>query len=69
MIDKDTWKKYPSSLIKGMSYPRNILVSNNSKIRSPIFGEIFTDPVSIFPEEMLKPELQDRVSMQTVYSI
>ena len=60
MIDKGYLEKVPELSYKGNELPTEYLGFRiTRRFAHQFLGRIFTDPVSIFPEEMLKPELQD----------
>ena len=60
MIDKGYLEKVPELSYKGNELPTEYLGFRiTRRFAHQFLGRIFTDPVSIFPEDMLKPELQD----------
>ena len=60
MIEKEFLEKVPELSYKGERLPTEYLGFRiTRKFAHQFLGRIFTDPVSVFPEDMLKPELQD----------
>ena len=60
MIGKGLLEKVPSLKFEGEKLPTEYLGYRITKrFAHEFLGRIFTDPVSIFPDDMLKPELQD----------
>ena len=60
MIEKEFLEEVPELSYKGERLPTEYLGFRiTRKFAHQFLGRIFTDPVSVFPEDMLKPELQD----------
>ena len=60
MINKGYLEKVPELTYKGNELPTEYLGFRiTRRFAHQFLGRIFTDPISIFPEDMLKPELQD----------
>ena len=60
MIEKGYLEKVPSFAFDGNDLPTEFLGYRiTRRFTHEFLGRIFTDPVSVFPEDMLKPELQD----------
>ena len=60
MIDKGYLEKVPALSYQGKTLPTEYLGFRiTRRFAHQFLGRIFTDPVSIFPDDMLKPELQD----------
>ena len=60
MISKGLLEKVPEFSYKGETLPTSHLGYRITRqFTHEFLGRIFTDPVSVFPEDMLKPELQD----------
>ena len=60
MIEKGYLEKVPPFSHDGDELPTEILGYRiTRRFTHEFLGRIFTDPVSVFPEDMLKPELQD----------
>ena len=60
MIEKGYLEKVPSISHDGEDLPTEYLGYRiTRRFAHQFLGRIFTDPVSVFPEDMLKPELQD----------
>jgi hypothetical protein len=60
MIEKGYLEKVPSFTHDGTALPTEFLGYRiTRRFTHEFLGRIFTDPVSVFPEDMLKPELQD----------
>ena len=60
MIEKEFLEKVPELSYKSERLPTEYLGFRiTRKFAHQFLGRIFTDPVSVFPEDMLKPELQD----------
>ena len=60
MIQKGYLEKVPSFSHDGKALPTEFLGYRiTRRFTHEFLGRIFTDPVSVFPEDMLKPELQD----------
>ena len=60
MIEKGYLEKVPSFAHDGNDLPTEFLGYRiTRRLTHEFLGRIFTDPVSVFPEDMLKPELQD----------
>jgi hypothetical protein len=60
MISKGLLEKVPSMDFNGEALPTQYLGYRiTRRFAHEFLGRIFTDPISIFPEDMLKPELQD----------
>jgi hypothetical protein len=61
MIKNGLLEKVPSFELNGDKLPTEYLGYRiTRRFTHEFLGRIFTDPVSVFPEDMLKPELQDR---------
>ena len=60
MIDKGYLEKVPELSYQGKDLPTEYLGFRiTRRFAHQFLGRIFTDPISVFPEDMLKPELQD----------
>jgi hypothetical protein len=60
MIEKGYLEKVPSFSHEGKDLPTEFLGYRiTRRFTHEFLGRIFTDPVSVFPEDMLQPELQD----------
>ena len=60
MIEKGLLEKVPDFKLNGKKLPTEYLGYRiTRRFAHEFLGRIFTDPISIFPEDMLKPELQD----------
>ena len=60
MIEKGYLEKVPSFSHEGADLPTEFLGYRiTRRFTHEFLGRIFTDPVSVFPEDMLQPELQD----------
>mgnify|MGYP001179872853 CR=1 FL=1 len=60
MIEKGYLERVPPFSHDGEELPTEILGYRiTRRFTHEFLGRIFTDPVSVFPEDMLKPELQD----------
>ena len=60
MVENGYLEKVPSFSYDGEDLPTEILGYRITRLFAHQFlGRIFTDPISVFPEDMLKPELQD----------
>jgi hypothetical protein len=60
MIAKGLLEKVPAFELNGEKLPTEYLGYRiTRRFAHEFLGRIFTDPVSVFPEDMLKPELQD----------
>ena len=60
MIGKGFLEKVPALEFEGKSLPTEYLGYRiTRRFAHEFLGRIFTDPTSIFPDDMLKPELQD----------
>ena len=61
MIDKGYLEKVPQITYKSEALPTEYLGYRiTRRFAHQFLGRIFTDPISIFPEDMLMPELQDK---------
>ena len=60
MIEKGFLEKVPDFSFQGEKLNTSYLGYRiTRRFTHEFLGRIFTDPVSVFPEDMLKPELQD----------
>lgn len=60
MIAKGYLEKVPDFAYQGQNLPTSLLGYRiTRRFTHEFLGRIFTDPVSVLPEDMLKPELQD----------
>jgi hypothetical protein len=60
MIEKGLLEKVPAFELNGKKIPTEYLGYRiTRRFAHEFLGRIFTDPISVFPEDMLKPELQD----------
>ena len=60
MIEKGLLEKVPAFSYQEQELPTSYLGYRiTRRFTHEFLGRIFTDPVSVFPEDMLKPELQD----------
>jgi len=60
MIEKGLLEKVPAFELNGKKPPTEYLGYRiTRRFAHEFLGRIFTDPISVFPEDMLKPELQD----------
>jgi hypothetical protein len=60
MIEKGLLEKVPAFELNGKKLPTEYLGYRiTRRFAHEFLGRIFTDPISVFPEDMLKPELQD----------